>query len=98
MPHTASAKKALRQNEKRRLSNRARTSALKTQNKKLLSAISEKDVESIDKQLPLTVKLMDKIAAKGIIKKKTASRKKSRLMKRINRVKADKAKEGEKHN
>lgn len=92
MPNSPSAKKSLRQNEKRRLTNRTRISTLKTQNKKLLSAIAEKDIESIDKQLPLTIKLIDKTAAKGLIKKNTASRKKSKLMKQINKAKAAKAK------
>ncbi|MGR3319628.1 MAG: 30S ribosomal protein S20 [Candidatus Anammoxibacter sp.] len=92
MPSRPSAKKSLKQNEVRRLRNKARVSALKTQNKKLLSAIAGKDIESIDKHLPLTVKLLDKTVAKGIIKKKTVSRKKSKLMKQINKVKAAKSK------
>lgn len=84
MPNKASQKKSLRQNEKRRLQNRARMSTLKTQNKRLLSALAEKDIAGVDENLPLTVKLIDKAAAKGIIKKKNAARKKSRLMKHAN--------------
>ena len=92
MPNRPSAKKSLKQNEIRRLRNQSRVSASKTQNKKLLSAIAEKDIESIDKQFPLTVKLMDKTVAKGIIKKNTVSRRKSKLMKQINKVKSAKSK------
>lgn len=92
MPNTKSAKKNLRQNEKRRLRNKTRMSALKTQNKKLLSAIAENNVESMDKHLPLTIKLIDKTAAKGIIKKNTASRRKSKLMKKVYKLKTNQEK------
>lgn len=89
MPHTNSAKKKLKQNNTKRLNNRTRVSALKTETKKLMAAINAKDSDAMDKHLPITVKLTDKVAAKGIIKKNTASRRKSRLMKRVNQAKAE---------
>lgn len=88
MPHTASAKKDLRRNKKGRLRNRLIISALRTQTKKLLRAIEKRDIEDINKQLHLTIKMTDKAASKGVIKKGTAARRKSRLMKRVNKIKA----------
>ena len=90
MPNSKSAEKSLRRNEKKRLLNKSRISALKTENKKLLAAIESKDVELMDKHLPLTIKLLDKSVSKGIIKKNNASRKKSKLMKKVNASKAAK--------
>ncbi len=87
MPNSKSAEKSLRSNEKKRLLNKSRISALKTENKKLLAAIEDKDAESMDKHLPLTIKLLDKSVSKGIIKKNNASRKKSKLMKKFNQAK-----------
>ena len=88
MPNSKSAEKSLRKSEKKRLLNKSRISALKTENKKLLAAIEDKDAESMDKHLPVTIKLLDKSVSKGIIKKNNASRKKSNLMKKVNQAKA----------
>lgn len=88
MPNVPSTKKSLKQNKTKNLRNRTRMSALRTQIKKLSTLIDEKSVETIDVQLSLTVKLIDKAASKGLLKKNTASRRKSRLMKLVNVVKA----------
>jgi len=85
MPNKASAKKALRQTEKRSARNlvikKAYKDAVKA-TKKSLDA-GEKDVKEV---LRLTQKKLDKAAKKGVIKKNTASRKLSRLMKKANGV------------
>ncbi len=87
MPNRPSAKKNLKQNKTRNLGNRSRMSALRTQIKKMAAVIDEKNAADIDGQLPLTIKLIDKAVSKGLLKKNTASRKKSKLMKMAHLVK-----------
>ena len=83
-----SAKKTLRQDIVRRMRNRSDKTALKTQIKKFVSAIKSHDFDEAGKHLSLVTKKLDKIAAKNIIHKKTASRKKSRLARFLNKQKA----------
>jgi len=88
--HSLSAKKRVRQNAKRRLINRARKSQIKTQIKHFEEALSSGNVEAADEQYRLVVKKLDKTAATSTMHKKTAARKKSRLAKRLNQLKAKK--------
>lgn len=88
MPTRKSAKKSIRQDVVRRMRNRSDKSALKTQIKKFVSAIKSHDFDEAGKHLSLVTKKLDKIAAKNIIHKKTASRKKSRLARFLNKQKA----------
>ncbi len=74
-----SALKAHRQSLKRRDHNREMRAALRTAIKNIRAAIAAKDVEGVKKQLPETVSLIDKMAAKGIIHDNAAARHKSRL-------------------
>ena len=83
-----SAKKSMRQDAVRRMRNRSDKSALKTQIKKFVSAIKSHDFDEAGKHLSLVTKKLDKIAAKNIIHKKTASRKKSRLARFLNKQQA----------
>lgn len=87
MPIMKSAKKRLRQNIKHNLRNRSYKSALKTQVKNFLGVVKEGNVQAAKEELRLTVKKLDKAASKGILHKKTASRKKSRLTKKFNQIK-----------
>lgn len=91
MPHSLSAKKRVRQNDKRNEINRARKSRLKTQIKHFEDALSTGDVAVAAEQYRLTVSKLDKISSTSTMHKKTASRKKSRLAKRLNSLKAKKA-------
>ncbi len=75
----ASALKAHRQSLKQREHNREMRSALRTAIKNIRTLIEAKDAEKVKKQLPATVSLIDKMAAKGIIHDNTAARHKSRL-------------------
>jgi small subunit ribosomal protein S20 len=71
-----------RQNEKRRLRNKAVRSELKTRTKNAVTAAEE----GRDDAAALTadaMKKLDKAAAKGVIHKNQAARRKSRLMKRL---------------
>jgi small subunit ribosomal protein S20 len=79
MPHTRSASKRLRQNEKRRLRNRAIKHALKTQIKKVLATAKSGTVEQLQKDYQLAAKKLDKAAAKRVVHPNLAARKKSQL-------------------
>lgn len=72
MAITKSAKKALRQSEKRKVRNLAYKNKLKSLLKEVKSSVS---------LLPQVYKALDKAAKIGLIKPNTASRKKSRLAK-----------------
>jgi len=73
-----------RQNEARRLRNKATRSELKTRRK---AAVTQADagVESAADALRQAIKRIDMAAAKGVIHKNKAARDKSRLMARIAR-------------
>lgn len=89
MAHSLSAKKRIRQNAKRRMRNRAQKGAVKTQIKKYLQLTKQtKDTEAVEQELRVTQKKIDKLAAKGVIHKNTASRKKSQLTRQLNELKA----------
>ena len=79
MPHTRSAKKRLRQNEKRRVRNRAAKSAIKTQIKKVLAVAKEGNLEQLRQEYNLAAKRLDKAAAKRVVHPNLAARKKSQL-------------------
>jgi small subunit ribosomal protein S20 len=83
MPHTRSAKKHQRKSEKRRLHNRAVKRAVKKQIKAFLAGLPEGSVEDARKQFSLTVKKLDKAAAKRIVHPNLAARKKSQLARKL---------------
>jgi len=85
MPITKSAKKALRQNQKRRAKNLVYKKKMKNLIKEVRSLVSEKKIEEAKKLLPQIYKALDKSAKVGVIKKNTASRKKSRITKSVNK-------------
>ncbi|NTW07424.1 MAG: 30S ribosomal protein S20 [Syntrophaceae bacterium] len=81
-----SAEKRDRQSVKRRERNISSKSAVKTGIKSVLSAVGTKDKEASEKALKAAIPVIDKAAAKGVIHKKNASRKISRLTKKINAI------------
>ncbi len=85
MPITKSAKKALRQNKKRRDQNLRRINVLKQKVKEFKKLVSANKKEEALKLLPLVYKAIDKARKTGLIKKNTASREKSRLIKLLNK-------------
>ena len=91
MAQSLQAKKRAKQNIKSRTTNRARKSQIKTQIKHFETAISNGDAEAASKQYKLVVKKLDKTAATSTMHKKTAARKKSRLAKKLNALKAKKS-------
>lgn len=86
MPHLKSAKKRLRQTIKRNEHNRAVKKALKKQLKAMLEVAGQKDgtVEKLKTEATAAVKKLDKAAARGIIHRNTAARKKSQIARMIN--------------
>lgn len=82
MPNNRNAEKALRQNIKRRLVNRAQRSALRSVVKKVRVALAETtpDVTETEASLKEAIKKLDQAAAKGLIHKNAAARTKSRLV------------------
>lgn len=91
MPTSLSAKKRVRQNAKRRTINRARKSQVKTLTKQFETAITEGDVAAAGEQLKVVSRRLDKTAASSTMHKKTAARKKSRLARKLNTLKAKSA-------
>ncbi len=80
---TKSSAKRERQNEKRRLRNRTYKSRARTMIKKAFLAIEEGNFDNAKVAADDAVKALDKAAAKGVIHKNNASRRKSRLMTRL---------------
>ncbi len=83
-----SAVKRSRQALKQRERNASLKSSIKTGVKNVLSAIEGKDPEAAKATLDKTIPAIAKAAVKGAFHKKTASRKISRLTKRVNTLKA----------
>ena len=83
MANLASAKKAQKQADRRRVFNLERAHALKSGIKAVKKFVTAKDKAGAEGALPAAYKAIDKAAKRGLIKKNTAARKKSRLTKDI---------------
>ena len=83
MPITSSAKKALRGSKKKRVFNLRRKNEMQSVIKEYKKLVLAKKTEEAKKLIPKLQKAIDKAAKRGVIKKNTASRKKSRLLKTI---------------
>ena len=84
MANIKSQIKRNRQNERRRLRNRAARAELKTRTRTALEAAEAG--ESLDEAVAAAMKGIDKAAAQGVLHPNTASRRKSRLQRRLNRA------------
>ena len=87
MPNTPSAKKRLRQNEKRRLHNRTVKSSMRTQMRRVREAVKAGDFEKAEGEFRLAAKRLDKAGSRHIIHPNAASRYKSRLQQLIRKAK-----------
>lgn len=83
MAITKSAKKAIRQSQRRKVRNLQKRSKLKNLLKEVKSLISQKKTKEAKKLLPQIYKLLDKAAKTGLIKKGEADRRKSRITKAV---------------
>ena len=87
MANIKSAKKRILVNQAKTEQNKRLKTNLKTVLKKAEAAI-ENNVADKDAAVKLAVKKIDQACAKGILKKNTASRKKSKLAVRVNKANA----------
>lgn len=87
MPRIKSAKKRLRKSKKRALRNKQVKDNIDYLERKARRAIKDKEKEKALGWLNKFIKAVDKAIQKGILKKNTGARKKSRLMKKFNVLK-----------
>jgi len=83
MPNKKSAIKELRKSAKRAIRNYKIKKAIKDVVKDSKKMIEAKEKQATDK-VKIAIKLLDKAAAKKVIAKNTAARRKSRLVKKLN--------------
>lgn len=88
MAHSLSSKKRVRQNAKRKAVNRMRVGKVKAEVKNFEELAKARDVSGAEKVLSGLVKKLDQTASTKSIHWRTAARKKSRLTKRLNAMKA----------
>jgi small subunit ribosomal protein S20 len=79
MPITRSAKKALRVSSRKRAANDRTKKSLKEGAKSIQKLVAGKQWKEANTSLSVAYAAIDKAMKKGVIKKNTASRKKSRL-------------------
>ncbi|NTU98801.1 30S ribosomal protein S20 [Candidatus Falkowbacteria bacterium] len=89
MPNRKSAKKELRKRVTNTAYNKKIKDNVKGLIKKSLKAIDAKDKE-VKETVAKTLKALDKAAQKGVMKKNTRNRRKSRLAKKLNKLSAEK--------
>lgn len=77
----------MRQSARRQTRNRVTRMTARTKVKDANLNIADGKQDEAQKALKLAVRALDKAAAKGVIKKNNAARRKSRLMKRFNQAK-----------
>ncbi len=80
----------MRQSARRRVRNRVARAAARTQVKQANATISAGVAADAEKATVAAIRALDKAAEKGIIKKNNAARRKSRLMKKLNALRAGK--------
>jgi len=88
MANLKSSLKRIRQNEKRRLRNRSRRNRARTLVKQARAQIESGDFERAEQATRAALRDLDKAASKGVIHRRNAARRKSRLMKRLNGLRA----------
>lgn len=86
MANTASARKRIRQNEKRTERNRARRSRVRTYLRKVEQAIAGGDKSQAQDALKSAQPELQRAATKGVLHKNTVARKLSRLSARIKSI------------
>jgi small subunit ribosomal protein S20 len=89
MPNHKSAIKRMKQSEKRRLFNRNYRNRARTLVKKARTAITKGTADALE-SVRAAIKDLDMAASRGVIHKKNAARRKSRLMKQFAAIQAKK--------
>ena len=85
MANIKSQKKRNLQNERRRVRNKSVRSALKTSTKRARTAAIDGDLETASARARAAARDLDKAASRGVIHKRTAARRKSRLARELAR-------------
>lgn len=88
MAHSLSARKRVRQNARRRALNKARRSALRTKVRKCADALQGGDPAAAESALREATRALDRAANRGTVHRNAAARRKSRLARRLNALKA----------
>lgn len=88
MANTQSAKKRIRQNEKRRVRNLSWRTRAKTHVKRARTALASRELEAATSAVQQAAQELDRAAAKGAIHHRNAARRKGRLMKQLAELKA----------
>jgi len=88
MPQHKSAMRRVKRSEKEKLQNKIYRSKFKNLTKKINRALEEGNVETANEMLPKAFSAIDRAAKIGTIHKNQAARRKSRLVKRIDRAQA----------
>ena len=86
MPITSQAKKAMRRDAKKQVYNLRSKRAMKKISKEIRDLVSGDKHKNAETKLPQVYKAIDKAAKRGVIKKNTAARKKSRLTRLVSRT------------
>lgn len=87
MPITKSAKKALRNSGRKRIFNLNKKDLINKSVKKIKALVLKKDAKGALAVMPEVQKILDKSVKTGLLKLNTASRKKSRLVAMIKKIK-----------
>jgi small subunit ribosomal protein S20 len=86
VPNKKAQAKSMRQNKKRNLRNKAAKAILRSQIKKVRTALENKNVEEVKTNFNTAVSVINKTAERGIIHKRKAARLESRLTKKVNEL------------
>ncbi|MDD6800222.1 MAG: 30S ribosomal protein S20 [Firmicutes bacterium] len=86
MPNIKSAKKRVKVISVKTLQNKIAKSSLKTALRRFDEAVKSQDKAAAEKAYAVAVKKIDKAAAKGLVHKNNAARKKSQFTKALNAI------------
>ena len=90
MAHSLSANKRIRQSAKRRQLNRDRKKNVRDELKKIHAVIAAGDVKAAVAELSKAQQTLDRVAGRGTMHKNTVARRKAKLAKKVNALKAAK--------
>lgn len=90
MANTRAAEKAIRQSARRRNRNRVVRATARTEVKDANKLIAAGNMAEAEQAARAALRALDQAAEKGILKKNNAARRKSRLMRKLNQLRAPK--------
>lgn len=88
MPNHKASEKSLRQDTRRHAQNVATKSRIRTLVKKVRNSATDKNIDLANEQMREAISALDTAAKKHVIHPRNAARKKSRLMRLLNKVKS----------